>query len=88
MRPAIDIKVLGPGCPKCDMVEKRVKIALAGLDVDADVEKVTDIQRLISFGLLATPGLIINGRIVSHGKIPRIEDIEAWIREAADGWQS
>jgi small redox-active disulfide protein 2 len=84
----MDIKVLGPGCPKCEMVEKRVKIALAGLAVAADVEKVTDIQRVMSFGILATPGLIINGRIVSQGKIPRVEDIEAWIREAADGCQS
>jgi len=85
VRPAMKIKVLGPGCPKCDMVEGRVKGVLAGLGIAADVEKITDIRRMISSGILATPGLIINGRIVSQGRIPRVEDIEAWIREAADG---
>ena len=85
MRPAMEIKVLGPGCPKCDLVEARVKGVLAGLGIAADVEKVTDLRRMISSGILATPGLIINGRIVSQGRIPRVEDIEAWVREAADG---
>ncbi len=79
----MEIKVLGPGCPKCEMVEKRVKSALAELNITADVEKITDISRMISFGISATPGLIINGKIKSTGRIPRIEDIKAWIQEAA-----
>jgi small redox-active disulfide protein 2 len=81
----MEVKVVGPGCPKCDMVEERVKGVLAGLGIAADIEKITDIRRMISSGILATPGLIINGRIVSQGRIPRVEDIEAWIREAAGG---
>jgi len=88
MSPAMDIKVLGPGCPKCDMVEKRVKSALAGLGLAAEVEKVTDLRRMLSYGILATPGLVIDGRIVSSGRIPRVEDIEIWIREAARGRHS
>lgn len=83
MSRALEIKVLGPGCPKCDLVEKRVKSALAGLGLAADVEKVTDIRAMMSIGILATPGLIINGRIVSSGRVPRVEDIELWIRDAA-----
>ena len=79
----MEIKVLGPGCPKCEMVEKRVKSALAELGIAADIEKVSDIKKMISYGILATPGLIINGRIVSSGRIPRVEDIRLWIREAA-----
>ncbi len=79
----MEIKVLGPGCPKCEMVEKRVKTALAELDVSADVEKITDIDRMISLGITATPGLIINGKIGSMGRIPRLEDIKTWIKEAA-----
>jgi len=77
------IKVLGPGCPKCGEVEKRVKDALAGLNVAADVEKITDIKKMMSFGILATPGLVINGKVKSTGRIPRIEEIKAWIQEAA-----
>jgi small redox-active disulfide protein 2 len=79
----MEIKVLGPGCPKCEMVEERVKSALAELGIAADVEKVSDIKTMISYGILATPGLIINGRIVSSGRIPRFEDIKLWIWEAA-----
>jgi len=79
----MEIKVLGPGCPKCEMVEKRVKNALADLDVAAEVEKITDIRKMMSYGILATPGLVINGKIKCAGRIPRIEDIKAWIQEAA-----
>jgi small redox-active disulfide protein 2 len=79
----MEIKILGPGCPKCDEVEKRVKNALAKLNVAADVEKVTNIRKMISYGILGTPGLVIDGKIKSSGRIPRIEDIKAWILEAA-----
>ena len=80
----MEIKVLGPGCPKCEMVEKRVKNVLAELGVAADVEKVTDIRRMMSYGVTATPGLVIDGQVKSTGRIPRVEDIKLWIREAVD----
>jgi small redox-active disulfide protein 2 len=79
----MEIKVLGPGCPKCGEVEKRVKNALAELHVAADVEKITDIKKMMSFGIFGTPGLVIDGKVKSTGRIPRIEEIKAWIREAA-----
>jgi small redox-active disulfide protein 2 len=79
----MEIKVLGPGCPKCGEVEKRVKNALAELNVAADVEKITDIKKMMSFGIFGTPGLVINGKVKSTGRIPRIEEIKAWIQEAA-----
>jgi small redox-active disulfide protein 2 len=78
----MEIKILGPGCPKCGEVEKKVKSALAELHIVADVEKVTDIKRMMSYGILATPGLVINGKIKSSGRIPRVEDIKGWIQEA------
>jgi small redox-active disulfide protein 2 len=77
----MEIKILGPGCPKCGEVEKRVKNALAELAIVADVEKITDIQRMMSYGILATPGLVIDGKVKSSGRIPRVEDIKAWIQE-------
>lgn len=79
----MEIKVLGPGCPKCSEVEKRVINALAELKVAAAVEKISDIKVMMSYGILATPGLIINGKVKSAGRIPRIEEIKAWIQEAA-----
>ncbi|HOI45976.1 MAG TPA: thioredoxin family protein [Candidatus Aminicenantes bacterium] len=79
----MEIKVLGMGCPKCKEVGKRVDAALAELNVSADVEKVTDIKKIMAYGILATPGLVINGEVKCSGKIPKLEDIKAWIHEAA-----
>ena len=79
----MEIRILGPGCPKCGEVEKRVINALTELNIAADVEKITDIKKMISFGILATPGLVINRKVKSTGRIPRIEEIKAWIQEAA-----
>jgi small redox-active disulfide protein 2 len=79
----MEIKVLGPGCPNCAEVEKRVINALAELKVAAAVEKITDIKTMMSYGILATPGLVINGKVKCAGRIPRLEEIKAWIQEAA-----
>jgi small redox-active disulfide protein 2 len=77
----MEIKVLGMGCPKCLEVEKRVINVLAELNVAADVEKVTDIKKIMAYGILSTPGLVINGKVKSSGRIPRPEEIKAWILE-------
>ena len=76
----MEIKVLGPGCPRCHEVEKRVMNALAELNVAADVEKVTDIKKIMAFGILATPGLAIDGKVKCSGRLPRPEEIKDWIR--------
>jgi len=70
------IEVLGPGCPKCMNVEQNVKKALAELAVQADVEKVTDIQRIIQKGVLSTPALVIDGTVVLQGKNPTVEQLK------------
>ena len=77
------IVILGPGCPRCHEVERRTINALAGLGVAADVEKVSDIKKIMEFDILGTPGLVIDGKIVCSGRIPRLEEIKAWIQEAA-----
>jgi len=79
----MDIKILGMGCPKCKEVEKRVINALAELGIAANVEKVTDIKKIMEYKVLGTPGLVIDGRVVSTGKIPRLEEIKTWIQQAA-----
>lgn len=78
----MDIKILGMGCPKCKEVEKRVVNALAELGIAASVEKVADIKKIMEYKVLGTPGLVIEGKVVSTGKIPRLEEIVAWIRQA------
>ena len=78
----MDIKILGTGCPKCKEVDRRVINVLAELGIAANVEKVTDIKKIMEYKIFGTPGLVIDGKVVSTGKIPRPEEIKAWIQDA------
>lgn len=75
----MQIKVLGPGCPKCRQTEKVVREAVAESGVTADVEKVTDVLQIAGYGVLGTPAVVVDGRVRSVGKIPKKEDVLAWI---------
>jgi len=75
------IEVFGPGCPKCQLVEKTVKNALAELNVQGDVEKVKDIMKIMESGIMLTPGLRINGKIKCSGRVPKIDEVKRWIGE-------
>lgn len=77
----MDIKVLGPGCPKCQQTEKVVKEAVAETGVTADIEKVTDVMRIAGYGVFGTPAVVIDGEVKSVGKIPSKEDIKSWINK-------
>jgi small redox-active disulfide protein 2 len=79
----MEIKVLGPGCHNCQTLEKSVRNVLAELGVAAEVEKVTDIRKIMEFPILSTPGLVVDGRVVCSGRVPRPEEIKAWILQAA-----
>lgn len=70
------IQVLGSGCPKCKTLTERVEEAVSALGLDCEVEKVTDINEIISFGVMMTPGLVIDGEIKSVGKLLSVEDIK------------
>ena len=63
------IQILGPGCPKCKALEQNVREALARLAVEADVEKVTDINRMIDMGVMMTPALVLDGVVLSVGRV-------------------
>jgi small redox-active disulfide protein 2 len=77
----MEIKVLGKGCPRCEEVERRIMNTLAEMNVAADVQKVKDIKDISSFGVFSTPGLVINDRVISQGRIPAPEEIKKWIEE-------
>jgi small redox-active disulfide protein 2 len=77
----MDIKVLGPGCPKCQQTEKIVKEALVESGINANVEKITDTMEIAGYGVFGTPAVIVDGEVKSVGKIPNKQDIKNWIQK-------
>jgi small redox-active disulfide protein 2 len=75
----MEIKVLGPGCPRCQQTEKNVKEAVSELGVDANVEKVKDTMEIAKHGVFGTPAVIVDGEVKSVGKIPTKDEIKGWI---------
>lgn len=75
----MEIKVLGPGCPKCKKTAERVKEAVAEAGVDAQIEKVTGTMKIASYGVLGTPSVVVDGEVKCVGKIPTKEEIKSWI---------
>lgn len=79
----IEIKVLGPGCPNCHLLEETVKKAVAELGIDAKIEKVTDMIQIMKY-TMSTPALVVNGKVKHRGKpLPSIEKVKSLITEKA-----
>jgi small redox-active disulfide protein 2 len=75
----MEIKVLGPGCPNCQRLEKNTKKALAELGVQATVTKVSDMKSIMEYDILSTPGLVIDEKVVSSGRVPNLAEITTMI---------
>jgi small redox-active disulfide protein 2 len=75
------IEVLGPGCHNCKKLEQDVQKALSELNIEASVVKITDIKEISSYGILMTPGLVINGKVYSSGKIPTVATLKKWMED-------
>ena len=73
------IKVLGSGCPNCKTLERRVNEALQQLGVPGTVEKVQDFQKIAAYGIMSTPGLVIDEHVVSTGRVPTVEALKELI---------
>jgi small redox-active disulfide protein 2 len=77
----MEIKVLGPGCPNCHMLEETVRKAVKELGIDAKIEKVTDMLEIMKY-TMSTPGLVVNGKVKHRGKpLPNLEKVKALIKE-------
>jgi small redox-active disulfide protein 2 len=70
------VQVLGIGCARCQELEKRVRDTLAELSIAADIEHITDLKRFASFGVFMTPGLVIDGKVASQGKVPSNDELK------------
>jgi small redox-active disulfide protein 2 len=75
------IKILGVGCPKCRKLEERVKAVIESNSINATVEKVTDVNEMMKYNIMMTPGLVINEKLKSGGIIPKEEQILSWLQE-------
>jgi small redox-active disulfide protein 2 len=77
----MEIKVLGPGCPKCQKTVDNVKQAVSEAGVDANVDKVTDVMEIAKFGVFGTPAVVVDGAVKAVGKIPSVEEVKKWLRK-------
>jgi len=80
----MDIKILGPGCHKCHELDKRTREVVQELSLDASVEYIQDINKIIEYGILTTPGLVVNGKMVCSGHVPTKGEITRFLTATAD----
>ncbi|MDO4270392.1 MAG: thioredoxin family protein [Eubacteriales bacterium] len=78
---SVEVKVLGTGCAKCNALEVAVKEALTELGMDTAIEHVTDFTQIASYGVMTTPALVVNGKVVSYGKVLKKDEAIAFIQK-------
>lgn len=76
----MDVKILGPGCPKCEQLAKNTQDAIKEMGVAANFEKVTDIKTISSYGVMMTPALVVDGQVKSVGKVLKPDDIKKFLK--------
>lgn len=76
----MEIKVLGTGCPKCKLLESNVTKALSSLGIDAKVEKVTEVKDIIAYGVMSTPALVVDGKVLFTGRVPSEKQLESLLK--------
>lgn len=75
-----NVKVLGPGCARCQATAQMVEAEAAKLGLEVAVEKVTDYAAIAGFGIVSTPGIVIDGKVVHAGGLPKPEDVARWLQ--------
>ncbi|MBI9058036.1 MAG: TM0996/MTH895 family glutaredoxin-like protein [Labilibaculum sp.] len=78
----MEIKVLGPGCKKCNTLAEATQKAVAELGMDVNITKIDDMIKILSYGVMSTPALVINEKVVVSGKVPSVNEIKEFIQNA------
>ncbi len=76
------VKVLGSGCAKCNQLEEATKEALSALGMDTEIDHVTDFSQIASYGVMSTPALVVDGKVVSYGKVLKPDEVTAILKKA------
>jgi len=79
----LSIKILGSGCANCKRLEQIARKVVAENAIEAEIEKVTDYAEIMKFGIMSTPGLVVNGKVVSSGRIPSEVEVTSWLKAVA-----
>lgn len=78
----LNIKILGSGCANCKKLEVVAREAAHNMNIQADIEKITDMGKIMTYDILATPALVINEKVVCSGKIPTQAELQGWLSAA------
>lgn len=78
----MEIKVLGPGCANCNKLEEAARKAVEKAGLDATIEKVSDLQQIMSYGVMSTPALVVNGELRLAGRVPSVDDLVALLQRS------
>ena len=73
------LQVLGTGCPKCNQLAAATEVAATALGLEFQLEKVTDLKRIMSFGVMITPALVVDGVIKCAGRVPTVDELKTWL---------
>jgi len=73
------IEILGTGCPKCNKLKEQAQLAAEELGLECQIEKVTDIQKIMAYGVMITPALVVDGQVKASGKVPSLDELKSLI---------
>lgn len=76
----MNVKILGPGCPRCENLERKVRNLAMEHQLALEIEKITDIDSMISYGMMMSPGLVIDGELKSSGTVPKDKQLLEWLK--------
>lgn len=79
----LDIKVIGPGCANCTKLADLCREVVEEINLEAEIQKITDTDEFWKYGIMLTPGLVVNGKILVQGKLPTKKTLENWLQREA-----